>query len=105
MSDENVVGTVGISEETLELLRCVPQDRANALMMAFADACRSIQATTPEIMWTIAMLEARVIATYQIGEPQQRAASQFSELLAAALPAAILALEHAKLAMSGGKPT
>lgn len=103
MSDESVA--VPISPETRALLEQVEQDRANALMEGFADVCRAVGATTPEIMWTIAMLEARVIATYEIGEPQVQAAAQFSDLLAAALPAAIMALEHAKLAMRGGQPS
>lgn len=103
MSDESFV--IPISPETRALLEQVDQDRANALMEGCADVARALGATTPEIMWTIAMLEARVIATFEIGEPQRQAAEQFSELLAAALPAAIMALEHAKMAMRGGQPS
>jgi predicted transcriptional regulator len=103
VSDESLA--IPISPEARSLLEQVDQDRANALMEGFSDVCRAVGATTPEIMWTIAMLEARVLATYEIGDDQQQAAMQFSDLLAAALPAAIMALEHAKMAMRGGQPS
>jgi hypothetical protein len=108
MSDENAEQTeffLPVSAETKALLEQISQDRANALMTAFSDACRSVGATTPEIMWTVAMLQARVIATFDIGDAQKNAAMQFGEMLMVSLPSAILALEHAKMAMRGGKPS
>jgi hypothetical protein len=105
MSDESADFLLPVSPETKALLEQVQQDRANSLLTAFADACRGLGATTEEIMWTIAMLEARVIATFELGEAQKAAAMQFSELLGVALPPAILALERAKMAMRGGKPS
>lgn len=107
MSDENTESEffLPVSPETKVLLEQVSQDRANELMTAFSDACRGIGATTAEIMWTVAMLQARVIATFNMGDDQKQAALQFGEMLLVALPSAILALEHAKMAMRGGKPS
>lgn len=90
--------------ELEQLLEGVDQGKANWLMAIFAEAVRHANAKTGEVMWTLAMLQAAVLAEIPMGEHQQWAAERMRELLQIALPGAVMRNEQAHAKVEVRKP-
>lgn len=91
------------TSELERLLAGIDQGKANELMAAWDRASRESGATMGEAMWSLAMLQARILASGEMGDEQVWVAARFAELVAAALPAMMLAVEQAKR-KAEGKP-
>jgi hypothetical protein len=90
----------GPSEAAL-LLEGVNQQTANELLRVFDEATRITDAKMGEIMWTLAMLQARVLASAELGDEAEWVARRFHELVRLALPAMMMAVERAKREAKG----
>jgi hypothetical protein len=82
--------------DVVQLLRLTSQDKANALVAAFAAASLEHASSWADAAWAVAMLQAKLLAMAPMGNDQVWAAANFSELVQIALPAAMLAQRDAE---------
>lgn len=87
--------------DVAQLLEGIRQDASNELMRVFDEASRITGATMGEVMWAIAMVQARILASAQLGDEAEWVARRFHELVQCALPAMMMAVEKAR---REGKP-
>jgi leucyl aminopeptidase (aminopeptidase T) len=87
--------------EVAKLLADVDQGKANHLMRAFDQAAGETGARNCEVMWALAMLQARVLAAAPMGDVQVWTAGRFAEMVRLAYPALALAVEKVRRARSG----
>lgn len=90
--------------EIEKLLEGIDQGKANWLMNGFARGVAHCNATTGEVMWTLAMLQAACLAEIPMGEQQVWAANRMREMLEIALPGAVMRNEQAHAQAEGRKP-
>lgn len=90
--------------EMRAMLEGIRQAVSNDLVQTLEDAARRAGATMGELMWAVAMLQARVLASAEMGDQQVWTAGRFSDLVRLALPAMMLAVERAKHAQPGTHP-
>lgn len=83
------------------LLASVDQGRANELLRLFDQAAAELKPNMGEAMWAIAMLQARILASAEMGEQQIWAAARFAELVQLAFPAMVLKVEQARRQATG----
>lgn len=101
---ERPAETVGpTASEVASLLAGVSQETTNALIAAWDAATTEHGATMGEAMWALAMLQARVLASAEMGDEQVWVAGRFAELVQLALPAMMMAVERAKR-LGGERP-
>ena len=79
-----------VRSEVANMLAEIDQGRCNLLLIAFNDATFKWQSTTVEVMWTLAMMQAQVLARAELGGEQTWAATRMGEMLRIALPGAIM---------------
>lgn len=91
--------------DTAVLLAGIDQNKSLALLKCFDEAAAQLQPSMGDMMWCVAQLQARVLASAQMGNEQVWVAGRFHELLQAAFPAMVLAVEHAKRKAQGGPPS
>lgn len=87
------------------LLEGTDQQLANELYEAFNAKAAENGARMPEAMWAVAMLQARILAQAEMGQTQTWVAGRFHEMVTAALPGMMLAVERGRRAFEGLPPS
>jgi hypothetical protein len=90
-----------LNTDLARLLEGIRQDKSNQLYEAFNKAAEANVASLPEAQWAVAMLQARVLAMAEMGGEQVWVAARFAEMVTAALPAMMLAVEQGRRTKAG----